>query len=78
MPEIGPRGRSDPWDLPDELQRGDRGARCRGLADPARLGRRSRDRCDADRPCRRPARADADRRGRKGRAGACRPDDAGD
>ena len=36
-------------------------------ADPARLRRRPRDRLDADRPRRRPARADADRRRRDGR-----------
>ena len=42
-------------------------------ADPADLGRRPRDRHDADRPRRRPPRADADRRGRDGGAGAARP-----
>ena len=38
--------------------------------DPAHLGDRPRDRLDADRPRRRPAGADADGRGRDGRAGA--------
>jgi hypothetical protein len=38
-------------------------------SDPGDLGGRPRDRLDADRPCRRPARADADGGGRDGRAG---------
>ena len=58
------------------LQRGGRGARRRGEPHPGHLRGRPRDRLDADRPCRRPARADADRRGGDGGAGprrACSP-----
>ena len=58
----------------DGVQRGDRGARRCGLADPADLGGRARDRHDPDRPCQRPPRADPDRRGRDGGAGAARSD----
>ena len=54
------------------LQRGDRGARRGRQHDPADLGGRPRDRHHADRFRRRPARADADRRGRDGGAGARR------
>ena len=54
------------------LQRGDRGARRGGEPDSADLRRRPRDRHHPDRLCRRPARADADRRRRNGRAGARR------
>ena len=57
------------------LQRGDRGARRRGLGDPADLGGRPRDRHHPDRLRLRPPRADADRRGRDGGAGARRPPD---
>ena len=56
------------------LQRGDRGARRGGLDHPADLGGRPRDRHDPDRLRLRPPRADADRGGRDGRAGARRPD----
>ena len=57
----------------DGVQRGDRRARRGGLGDPADLGGRPRDRHDADRPCQRPPRADPDRGGRDGGAGAARP-----
>ena len=56
------------------VQRGDRGAGGGGEHDPADFRGRPRDRCDADRFCRRPARADADRGRRNGRAGARRTD----
>ena len=52
------------------VQRGDRGPRRRRKHDPADLGGRPRDRRDADRFRRRPARADAYRRRRDGGAGA--------
>ena len=55
------------------VQRGGRGPGGGRLHDPADLGRRPRDRHDADRPRRRPPGADAHRRGRDGRAGAARP-----
>ena len=58
----------------DGVQRGDRRARRRRLGDPADLGGRARDRHDPDRPRQRPPRADPDRRGRDGGAGAARPD----
>ena len=58
----------------DGVQRGDRRARRRRLGDPADLGGRARDRHDPDRPCQRPPRADPDRGGRDGGAGAARPD----
>ena len=54
------------------VQRGGRGARRGGQPDPADLGGRPRDRHHADRPCRRPAGADADGRRRARRAGARR------
>ena len=54
------------------LQRGDRGARGGGERNPADFGGRPRDGLDPDRPRRRHARADADRRGRTQRAGALR------
>ena len=54
------------------VQRGDRGARRRRKPDPADLRGRPRDRRHADRFRLRPARADADRRGRDGGAGARR------
>ena len=52
------------------VQRGGRGARRGGERDPADLGGRPRDRHHADRPRRRPARADPDGRGRARGAGA--------
>ena len=51
------------------LQRRGAGPRRRRLCHPGHLGGRPRDRLDADRPRRRHARADADRRRRDGRAG---------
>ena len=45
------------------VQRGGGGARRGRIADPADFRRRARDRHDADRPCRRPSRADSDGRG---------------
>jgi exodeoxyribonuclease VII large subunit len=56
------------------VQRGDRGARGGGEPHSADLRGRPRDRRDADRFCRRPPRADADRRRRNGGAGARRAD----
>ena len=55
------------------LQRGGRRSRDRRLLDPDHLGGRARDRHDACRLRRRPARADPDRRGGDGGAGARRP-----
>ena len=54
------------------VQRGDRGARRGGEPHSADFRGRPRDRRDADRFCRRPARADADRGRRNGGAGARR------
>ena len=59
---------------PVGLQRRDRGARHGRVADPGDRRGRPRDRRDADRPRRRPPRADADRRGGNGGAGAQRAD----
>ena len=55
---------------PVGVQRGDRRARRGAQRHPGDLRGRPRDRYDADRFRRRPARADADRRGRDGGAGA--------
>ncbi|CAI8056409.1 Exodeoxyribonuclease 7 large subunit [Geodia barretti] len=55
------------------LQRGSRGARRGSERHPADRRRGARDRRDADRPCRRPPGADADRGRRDRRAGARRP-----
>ncbi len=56
------------------VQRGDRGAGSGRQHDSADFRRGPRDRFHVDRLCRRQARADADRRGRNGGAGARRPD----
>ena len=81
LPEGGPMPRPGPADRrarrrlargPVVVQRGGRGPRGRRQHDPADLRGRPRDRYHADRFRRRQARADADGRGRNGRAGAQR------
>src|SRR5580692_8167867 len=59
---------------PDAVQRGNRRPRRCWVGDPADLCGRARDRHDADRPRERPPRADPDRGGRNGGAGAARSD----